>query len=219
MQRQRFRRPVVDMFCRSVQLRCLRRTRLVQTAARQTDDLAGSGVTVPKGCVTVPEGCVRAGRPQRDDLTAMAELDRRWHHDLRRPRKRNHFRLRRQLQGTLCIGTGRELVIERLVRDRRIREHRVMPCLRLHQAGQQSADAVAERVVRVKLDEFLIVLDGILGQYVIIGLARGSRREIVRRLDGFLLYRSSVCCNRGIAKEIEIAGQRRTFPGGLLPTG
>jgi len=69
---------------------------------RQIDDLAGSGVTVP-------ERCVGAGRPQRDDLTAMAELDRRWRHDLRRPRKRNHFRLRRQLQGTLCVGTAREL--------------------------------------------------------------------------------------------------------------
>ena len=207
------------MFCRSVELRCLRRTRLVQTVARQTDDLADSGVIVPKGCVTVPEGCVRTGRPQRDDLTAMAELDRRWHHDLRRPRKRNHFRLRRQLQGTLCIGTVRELVIERLVRDGRIREHRVMPCLRLYQAGQQSADAVAERVVRVKLDEFLIVLDGILSQYVIIGLARGARRQIIRRIDGLLLWRRSGCCNGGIAKEKEIAGQRRAFPGGLLPAG
>src|SRR6266851_3595501 len=197
--RERFRRPMVDAAYLSIKLRILQRVGFVQTTDRQIDDLAGSGVNV-SGCET-------------------AELERRWHHDMRGLRERNHFRLLRQLQGTLCIGTARELVVERFVRDGRICEHRIMPGLGLHEAVQQRADAVAERIVRVKLDEFLIVLDGIFSQYVVIGRARGTRREIIRRVDGFLLCRRSGCCQRGIAKEIEIACQRRAFPGGLLPAG
>src|SRR6267154_3311660 len=197
--RERFRRPMVDAAYLSIKLRILQRVGFVQTTDRQIVDLAGSGV-IASGCET-------------------AELERSWHHDMRGLRERNHFRLLRQLQGTRCIGTARELVVKRFVRDGRICEHRVMPCLCLHQAVQQRADAVAERVVRIKLDEFLIVLDGIFSQYVVIGRARGTRGEIIRRVDGFLLCRRSRCCQRGIAKEIEIAGQRRALPGGLLPAG
>src|SRR5450631_252688 len=197
--RERFRRPAVDAAYLSIKLRILQRVGFVQTTDRQIDDLAGRGV-MASGSET-------------------AELERSWHYDMRGLRERNHLRLLRQLQGALRIGTACELVVKRLVRDGRIREHRIVPCLRLHEAVQQRADAVAERVVRVKLDVFLIVLDGILSQYVVIGRARGTRRKIVRRVDGFLLCRRLGCCKRGIAKEIEIARERRAFPGGLMPAG
>ena len=157
---------------------------------------------------------------QRDDLAAaVAELDRRRRHDVGRLRKRNHFRLRRQLQRTLCIGTVRELVVKRYVRAGGIYQHRIVPGLGLHEARQQRADAVAERIARIKLDEFLVVLDGVFSQYVVIGLARGTRGKIIRRIDGFLQRRRFGCCDRGIAKEVEIAGQLRAFPGGLLTIG
>ena len=104
-----------------------------------------------------------------------------------RLRKRNNLRLRLQLQGSLRIGAVREFFIERFVGDGRIREHGIVPCFRLHEACQQRADAVAERVARIEPDVFLIVLDGIFSQYVVIGLARGPRRKIGRRVDGFRL--------------------------------
>src|SRR5260370_31240011 len=147
------------------------------------------------------------------------ERDRGRRDDVRRLRKRNEFRLLRQLQGALRIRAVRVLVIERLVRDRRIFKHRMMPCVGLQQAAEQGADAVAQRVARIESDEFLIVIDGIFGQYVVIGLARGTRREIVGRISGLDLGRRSGCRNRGVAEEIEVAGQRRAFPRGLPSIG
>src|SRR5258705_5548885 len=161
---------------------------------------------------------IEAGIALRNTETA-TELDRGRPDDVRRLRKRNEFRLLRQLQGALRIGAVRVFVIERLVRDRRVFKHRMMPCVGLQQAAEQNADAVAQRVARIKADEFLIVVDGVFSQYVIIGLARGTRREIVGRIGGLHLGRCSGCCNRGIAEEIEIAGQRRAFPGGLPSIG
>ena len=71
------------------------------------------------------------------------ELDRGRRDDVRRLRKRNEFRLLRQFQGALRIGAARVFVIERLVGDRRIFKHRMMPCVGLQQAAEQNTDAVA----------------------------------------------------------------------------
>src|SRR6266436_7938224 len=147
------------------------------------------------------------------------KLDRGRRDDVRRLRKWNEFGLLRQLQGAQRIGAVRVFVIERLVRDRRIFKHRMMPGVGLQQAAEQNADAVAQRVARIKADEFLIVVDGIFSQYVVIGLARGTRRKIVDGIGGLHLGRRSGCRNGGIAEEIEIAGQRRAFPGGLPSIG
>src|SRR5260370_29292109 len=84
------------------------------------------------------------------------ELDRGRRDDVRRLRKRDELRLLRQLQGALRIGAVRVLVIEGFVRDRRIREHRMVPCVGLQQAAEQGADAVAQWILRVKPDEFLM---------------------------------------------------------------
>src|SRR6266404_6904622 len=94
-----------------------------------------------------------AGITLRDAETT-TELDRGRRDDVRRLRKRNEFRLLRQLQGALRIGAVGVLVIERFVGNRRIREHRMMPCVGLQQAAEQEADAVAQRVLRVEADEF-----------------------------------------------------------------
>src|SRR5437899_8958550 len=147
------------------------------------------------------------------------ELDRGRRDDVRRLRKRNEFRLLRQFQGALRIGAARVFVIEGFVRDRRIFKHRMMPCVRLQQAAEQNTDAVAQRVARIKPDEFLIVVDGIFGQYVVIGLAYGTRRKIIDGIGGLHLGWRSGRRNGGIAEEIEIAGQRRAFPGGLPSVG
>ncbi len=64
------------------------------------------------------------------------ELDRGRRDDMRRLRKRNEFRLLRQFQGALCVGAVGEFVIERFIGDRRIRQHRMMPGIRLQQAAQ-----------------------------------------------------------------------------------
>ena len=117
------------------------------------------------------------------------------------------------------IRTAGEFLIERFVPDGGIRLHRRVPGFGLHEVAQQDPDAVAHRVVRVKPDELLIVIDGIFRQHVFIGLARGARRKIVRRVSHFHLRRGSGGRDRGVAEEIEIAGQRRAFPGGLLPVG
>ena len=95
----------------------------------------------------------------------------------------------------------------------------MMPCVGLQQAAEQNADAVAQRILRVKPDEFLIVVNGIFRQHVVIGLAYGTRRKIVDGIGGLHLGRRSGCRNGGIAEEIEIAGQRRAFPGGLPSVG
>src|SRR5947207_11764539 len=65
--RERFRGPIVKAGYPSAKLRVLLRADLVHASARQIGDLAGAGTVIPGG-----RGC--AGRIQRDDLTALAEL-------------------------------------------------------------------------------------------------------------------------------------------------
>src|SRR5260370_32875314 len=65
--RERFRRPLVKAGDPSAKLRIQRRGHLVQATARRIDDLAGASTVIPGS-----SGC--AGRIQRDDLTAIAEL-------------------------------------------------------------------------------------------------------------------------------------------------
>src|SRR5258706_9112453 len=65
--RERFRRAVVKAGYPSAKLRILLRVDLVHPSARQVDDLAGVGAVIPGGCGF-------AGRRQREDLTALAEL-------------------------------------------------------------------------------------------------------------------------------------------------
>src|SRR5258708_27045081 len=170
--RERFRRPVVKAGYPSAKLRILLRVDLVHPSARQIDDLAGAGTVIPGSSVC-------AGRIQRDDLTAVAELvaadladvvqtisllrtmtlqqalraeiearialrnaetstelDRGRRDDVRRLRKGNEFRLLRQLQGVLRIGAVGVLVIERLVPERRILMHLIIPGVGLPQESE-----------------------------------------------------------------------------------
>ena len=106
-----------------------------------------------------------------------------------------------------------------MVADRRVRQHRLVPGLREHEVRQQPADVVAQRVVRIHLDELLIVLRPCFGHDVVIGLARRAARQVGSHLHDGRIHRRAVGGNSGIAEEGEVGRQRRALPRDLRAAG
>ena len=163
---------------------------------RQRNDLAGIGGI---------GGGVRGRGWQGDDLgeswrcdlrAGSGEFERRSElvrdKEVCRLHQRHDLGLGLQFQRGLRVGAVAVVVVECLVDERRVGEHRLVPGLGFQQICEQPADAVAERIVREHLDELLIILRRALGEHVVIGLphrtARQVRRDLhdraVRRADG-----------------------------------
>ena len=80
-----------------------------------------------------------------------------------------------------CSADGREgavgvMLIEVLVGERRVRQHRLMPRRRQRQIAEQAADTVAARIIGEAGDELLIIFRRAFRQHVVIGLVHRAAR-------------------------------------------
>ncbi|MGC0319444.1 hypothetical protein ABIG06_000073 [Bradyrhizobium sp. USDA 326] len=90
-----------------------------------------------------------------------------------------------------------------------------MPGLRDQEVLEQPTDVVAQRVVRIHLDELLIVFRTALGHHVIISLACRTARQVGDHLHDRCPHRRAVGGNRGVTEEGEVARERGALPRDL----